>query len=357
VNKLLVAMPLNYEPKDHHHVGALAVGRSLIENNLKFDSLIVNDAEGYYKGYGDIVHCSPGRNHLKVLSGIIQKSNFDVCLVILNNMSFFKYIKEIARSPNTTYIMYHQGAPDVSTEVSYMYRQEVIDVLQYDNVIQVFVSKNHRDRFFAHLAYNEPIKNKVMVIHPGISMANTKLTSAIYDISVVARVDKSKFLMETLKYSTELGLSVVHCGKTEPYYNNGYDVIYNEYNPENLIKLGSITNQEVLNYVYGKCKVNFSMSRAETFGLYVIEAAACGVPSIVPDTAGGPIEIIEQLGCGAVLNTYRMRESKIIENFKTAYEQLKNITLEERIKLRETTSRFFSIQKTVSEIQNLVDSI
>jgi glycosyltransferase involved in cell wall biosynthesis len=42
-------------------------------------------------------------------------------------------------------------------------------------------------------------------------------------------------------------------------------------------------------------------SRDETFGMVLVEAVAAGIPAVVFADAGGPVEILDQLGCGSIV--------------------------------------------------------
>lgn len=66
--------------------------------------------------------------------------------------------------------------------------------------------------------------------------------------------------------------------------------------PENIIGLERINDKEKLISLYTRANVLLSLSGAETFGLTVIEANACGTPAIVYDNTAPPSLITNKTG-------------------------------------------------------------
>ncbi len=66
--------------------------------------------------------------------------------------------------------------------------------------------------------------------------------------------------------------------------------------PQNIIGLERTNNQEDLISIYRQSNVLLSLSSAETFGLTIVEANACGVPAIVYNNTAPPLLITEGTG-------------------------------------------------------------
>jgi glycosyltransferase involved in cell wall biosynthesis len=66
--------------------------------------------------------------------------------------------------------------------------------------------------------------------------------------------------------------------------------------PNNIIGVERTHNQEELISIYRKADVLISMSKAETFGLTVIEANACGTPAIVYNNTAPPLLVTPETG-------------------------------------------------------------
>lgn len=66
--------------------------------------------------------------------------------------------------------------------------------------------------------------------------------------------------------------------------------------PDNIIGIERTHNQEELISIYRQADVLTSLSKAETFGLTIIEANACGTPAIVYDNTAPPLLITPETG-------------------------------------------------------------
>lgn len=71
--------------------------------------------------------------------------------------------------------------------------------------------------------------------------------------------------------------------------------------PANIICLDKTKSQQELVLLYRRADLVMSLSKAETFGLTIVEAMACGTPSIVYDNTAQPELIDEQ--CGLIVPT------------------------------------------------------
>jgi glycosyltransferase involved in cell wall biosynthesis len=358
---IIYAFPLNKTTTEYQGIGGFVVGETLVKSGLKVDKIICDDKDGLLKNLGpEIVNVPGTRNHLRTLCDTLVKiaTRDDVVIIHLHQYSFFRYLSELYDKIKCKFIIYHQGVPDLSAEISYHYKQDVINALRIPHIVNVFVSHSQLDRFFAQLAMTtKDFSSQFLVIYPGTDPSHYNITNLKYDISVVARVDKAKALMESVRYPTSLGKTVVHCGHEVPFRPDGYDKIYEEFHPPTLTKLGCLPHAEVFKQVYSKSKVNFLMSPKETFGLFVVEAAFCGVPSIVPDTSGGPIELITLLGFGSVISTHRLREKNIIENFSIAFDKQVSMSIKDRYDLASKAIEEFGISTTVGKFNRLVGSL
>lgn len=66
--------------------------------------------------------------------------------------------------------------------------------------------------------------------------------------------------------------------------------------PDNIISLGKIADKKQLTSLYSCSDVLLSLSQAETFGLTIIEANACGTPVVVYDNSAPPSLITDKTG-------------------------------------------------------------
>lgn len=71
--------------------------------------------------------------------------------------------------------------------------------------------------------------------------------------------------------------------------------------PENMIGLDLLNSQMELAEIYSAADVLLSLSYAETFGMTIVEAAACGTPAIVYDNTGQKSLVSE--GTGLIVQT------------------------------------------------------
>ena len=66
--------------------------------------------------------------------------------------------------------------------------------------------------------------------------------------------------------------------------------------PSNVVGLERTKNQEELIGIYRSANVLLSLSGAETFGLTIVEANACGIPAVVYNNTAPPLLITEETG-------------------------------------------------------------
>ena len=66
--------------------------------------------------------------------------------------------------------------------------------------------------------------------------------------------------------------------------------------PSNIVGINKVNDQKLLAHLYTKADVVTSLSSAETFGMTVIEANACGTPVVVYDNSAPPYLVTEQTG-------------------------------------------------------------
>lgn len=64
--------------------------------------------------------------------------------------------------------------------------------------------------------------------------------------------------------------------------------------PPNIIGLKRINNKKTMRDIYSTADVLLSLSKAETFGMTIVEAQACGTPAIVYDNTAPPSLIINE---------------------------------------------------------------
>ena len=71
----------------------------------------------------------------------------------------------------------------------------------------------------------------------------------------------------------------------------------------NIQFLGKVEQHELAEYYAGAAAVVFPSLVPETFGLTIVEAAACGTPAIVAKSSGGAVELIGTTGGGLLYQT------------------------------------------------------
>lgn len=74
--------------------------------------------------------------------------------------------------------------------------------------------------------------------------------------------------------------------------------------PKNVIKYGSVSNQDELAEIYSAAEVFVNPSRQESFGLTTAEAMACGTPAIVYDVTASPEIVGIDEASGACARAY-----------------------------------------------------
>jgi glycosyltransferase involved in cell wall biosynthesis len=74
-------------------------------------------------------------------------------------------------------------------------------------------------------------------------------------------------------------------------------------NHPNIRFLGKIDQEQLAEYYAGAAAVLFPSLVPETFGLTVVEAAACGTPAIVSKGSGGAAELVNTTGGGLLYET------------------------------------------------------
>ncbi|CAN5186979.1 N/A [soil metagenome] len=70
----------------------------------------------------------------------------------------------------------------------------------------------------------------------------------------------------------------------------------------NIKLVGGLPQPDLVDHYRQATALVFPSLAPETFGLAIVEAAACGTPAIVSNTAGGAVEIVQQTGGGVVYN-------------------------------------------------------
>lgn len=94
--------------------------------------------------------------------------------------------------------------------------------------------------------------------------------------------------------------------------------------PSNIIGIERTMNQGELISIYRQADVLLSLSSAETFGLTIVEANACGVPAVVYDNTAPPLLITPKTGLvainGNIEDVYR-KVQRIKQNGKEYYRE------------------------------------
>ena len=122
----------------------------------------------------------------------------------------------------------------------------------------------------------------------------------------------------------------------------GMDESLSKQMPPNILGLNRILEKELLIGLYSRADVLLSLSGAETFGLTVIEAFACGTPAVVYNNTAPPTLIAS--GTGHIAKNKDVRdvydkiqiirrqgklhyEKACIEHVRTNYSKYKNYNL------------------------------
>jgi glycosyltransferase involved in cell wall biosynthesis len=66
----------------------------------------------------------------------------------------------------------------------------------------------------------------------------------------------------------------------------------------NIRFLGKVDHDKLVEHYTGAAAVVFPSLVPETFGLTIVEAAACGTPAIVAEASGGAAELVKSTGGG-----------------------------------------------------------
>ena len=123
-------------------------------------------------------------------------------------------------------------------------------------------------------------------------------------------------------------------------------------NIENKIKfVGFVKHENVIKY-YNQLSIFIAVSKRESFGVSVLEAASCGIPSITSNV-GGLTEVNKNNETGLVINPDDPK--KLASSIVKLYEQ-KNLRLKLGKNARERVEKKFNWEKNVNEMIKLYKS-
>lgn len=164
---------------------------------------------------------------------------------------------------------------------------EIIGYRRSNNIICV---SNSTKKVLANIYKIDP--SKISVIPNGIDrnkFFNKKYYKVNNSIFFVGRLDKRKgidFLIKTLpKIKSKIINIKLYIAGSGKYYPKLKNFVQNNDLNENVIFLGKISDNELLNW-YNKVQIVIIPSVFEGFGITAVEAMACGAPIIATNTDG-----------------------------------------------------------------------
>jgi phosphatidyl-myo-inositol dimannoside synthase len=127
-------------------------------------------------------------------------------------------------------------------------------------------------------------------------------------------------------------------------------LINNPHISNHVIRLNSVSEQEK-NVLYGMCDAFILPSKTEGFGIVFIEALACGAVVIAPNNYGCP-EALDNGRLGIVVDPDDI--SKISEAIISAINRAKNMSLSDRLLLRNKTIKKFGKSKWNKDVSQFL---
>lgn len=167
---------------------------------------------------------------------------------------------------NKSYLQYILNFPDLILTNSHAESKLMAEFYQLP-IEKFFKTRNGIDKGYLELSYSKQFMDQYNIQTPYV------LT--------VANIDRRKNTLKTLEACEKLGLSLVSIGGIKD--NEYYDECISKF--DNLVHLGSISDQNILKSAYQNCEIFILASLFETPGLAALEAAAQGAKIVI--TEGG----------------------------------------------------------------------
>lgn len=180
-------------------------------------------------------------------------------------------------------------------------------------------------------------------------------STEIFNVLYVGWIIKEKGIYEILEACSELKERVsnfkvdlvgpIYCDKAE------LEQFINRYQLENIVNVvGPIHSREELRAKYNGADVFLFPSHYEGFPMSLLEALACGIPSIGSDVGGIP-DILDHGNCGLIIQP---RDSKAISNALQHLLTDEQLRIGLKVKSRQRAVNEFSISSSVDSYRALL---
>jgi glycosyltransferase involved in cell wall biosynthesis len=130
-------------------------------------------------------------------------------------------------------------------------------------------------------------------------------------------------------------------------------LIKNPHISNNVIKFNSVSEEEK-NELYGMCDAFILPSKTEGFGIVFIEALVCGAVVIAPNNYGCP-EALDNGKLGIIVDPDD--SNKISEAIISAINRAKNMSMSDRLLLRNKTIKKFGISKWNGDVSKFLSQV
>ena len=377
--KILHVTSPKISPSTFDKSGDTKVALTILESRPDHH-LLGNNVDGALDSLENKVHHLPlsrcyGVTTCKMLDELA--SSYDVIIVHIPYLAICVRLKGVALSNKPVkFILVHHTPPDISVDISYRNAAAFQHLNQCENVHQVFVSKNHYQRYLSQLNKGEvglnvarsDKVNRSSVIYSGVCPNAYGLSGSSefevkpdFDICVIGRLDMSKKIVESLQLALSISDRVLYVGSIENASAANRSPRSKAYLDEfqklesKITHIERLDNKDLVKNWIPRCKVNLTLAGSETFGLTLIESALVGVPTLALDR-GGHTEIINSLHVGKLLSMSKLRKSGRIKVLKRAFDDISDLPVSDKILLSRSVQSSFSLDKMISSYEKLINS-